>query len=222
MKYYYFTLISALLLFSVGLKSQCDTVVPATAVVYSTITTHTTNNADIWLCDGVDLTVTGRLNTIYAEGNNDIIIDNSSNVVFAKGPGTLTLNDGFTEVSHESNVTVTDNGNPNVIQQCASVVFDYTNAPTSGCDIYAGIDKGSIDHKVTLFPNPAINEINLNLPKGMVIESVSIYAMNGQLLQKKALLNGSKSIDVHELPDGIYMLQLNNWLEDGMMRFVKN
>ena len=221
MKQLSIVLLGVFLIATSDIMSQCDTVVPANAIVYSTQTTHATNGSDIWLCDGVKLTVTGKQNTIYAEGNNTIIIDNTGNDIFAKGPGNITLDQGFSGVYHESNVTVTDNSSANIIQQCSAVTFDYTNAPTSGCDIYAGIDINELT-RVTLFPNPALDVLNLNIPDHMSIESLSIYTMNGQLMQSTNLLNGNKSIDISDLSQGLYMLSISSSNGIKMIRFVKN
>lgn len=69
-----------------------------------------------------------------------------------------------------------------------------------------GIDKPTKNYDFTIFPNPAINHINLNLAEGEFPASIRIINLAGQVVISRLFENSS--IDISNIPSGIYLLQL--------------
>jgi hypothetical protein len=65
---------------------------------------------------------------------------------------------------------------------------------------------------LTLYPNPANNEIYLSNPKQIELEQVSIYDMTGRLVKTVSLegMGAEKAIDISELASATYMFIINN------------
>lgn len=59
-----------------------------------------------------------------------------------------------------------------------SIIYDNT----TNCGA-TSIDNVAIENKVVLFPNPAINKVNINLPENQ-IEGISVYDGSGRLIKK--------------------------------------
>jgi len=69
-----------------------------------------------------------------------------------------------------------------------------------------GIDTPIKRTEFTLYPNPASNQINLNLSEGVQPEMIRIYNLSGQLILSQAYQ--SNNIDISSIPTGIYLFQL--------------
>ena len=82
-------------------------------------------------------------------------------------------------------------------------------APTTGLDIAA-----TPNQEITLFPNPATDELNVNLQQ-FVGESITIgiFNVNGQLvknLEIDEVYEGVQSINVNTLENGTYLMQIRS------------
>jgi len=62
--------------------------------------------------------------------------------------------------------------------------------------------------KISLFPNPVRDVLNINLPENKETEII-LYTPNGQLIIKKTI-NNNATIDLKSLKSGIYILQIEN------------
>lgn len=99
---------------------------------------------------------------------------------------------------------------------CWSIIDDFSFDTTGIFLSASNLQKESIE----LFPNPCQNELNVRLQNGS-----SIFVMNslGQILIQKSISSevSVTSIDIHELPDGIYFLQVVNDTRMFMKTFIK-
>lgn len=68
------------------------------------------------------------------------------------------------------------------------------------------IDKPTTRIDFTIYPNPATNHISLNLPEGEQPERIRIVNLAGRIVLSKNYDNNS--IDISNLPTGIYLFQL--------------
>lgn len=66
-----------------------------------------------------------------------------------------------------------------------------------------------IDNSIRIYPNPASDMLKVQLPKEYVSKSIQIYNSLGYLV-KRETLNQSNSIEIKDLPNGIYFLKLDN------------
>lgn len=61
-----------------------------------------------------------------------------------------------------------------------------------------------------VYPNPAQNELNLNVAATEHILRVELYDLDGKLVLER---NGCKSLDINKLPNGLYLLKCTTDLE---------
>lgn len=78
---------------------------------------------------------------------------------------------------------------------------------------------------VTLFPNPANDQVNLRFNKNLEAIELALFSNSGQLLFVQQLNKVSKdhvlSLDIDQLPAGIYFFKLNNKRQEKVLSFVK-
>lgn len=83
---------------------------------------------------------------------------------------------------------------------------------------------GRIEKAISLkvYPNPAVNSINLSLP-GQVngISTVQITDAKGMLVMQKQILNTIQNIDVSRLANGVYMIKVLNGSNVIISKFIK-
>ncbi len=75
-------------------------------------------------------------------------------------------------------------------------------------DCFAGINENGIDNSVSLYPNPAANEINFttSLKSGFV----QIMDITGRILGTYAMQNSSLRVDTENMKQGIYLYSVLN------------
>ena len=65
--------------------------------------------------------------------------------------------------------------------------------------------------KVVIYPNPAYNEININLENSDSINSkMSIYSIDGKLMQNNVLTSSSNTVNISNLSTGYYIIKILN------------
>ena len=69
-----------------------------------------------------------------------------------------------------------------------------------------------------VWPNPAQNHITITAPSALTAASVSIYSISGQRLVSGAY---DAQIDISNLPNGVYFIELRNETSIARQRFVK-
>ncbi len=104
------------------------------------------------------------------------------------------------------------NGTGMPLQPTGSVIYK-SNTPNALED---AASKGNI----SLYPNPAKSQINLEIPSNYHPLSFAIYSHTGALVQTETSIN--ESIDISSLNPGIYFLSC--YTQEGMFtqRFIKN
>ncbi|MCG8696546.1 MAG: T9SS type A sorting domain-containing protein [Bacteroidales bacterium] len=76
------------------------------------------------------------------------------------------------------------------------------------------------DLQIALYPNPASGNINVQLNNSDA-STVQISSITGQVVKDVYYFEGETSIDVSELPSGIYIVEIQNNNETIQQRFVK-
>lgn len=66
------------------------------------------------------------------------------------------------------------------------------------------------NHSITLFPNPAFNEVNVK--SSVPLRHASIFSVNGELLIRKHFESKEAlyTLELPDLPEGLYMVRLND------------
>jgi len=105
---------------------------------------------------------------------------------------------------------------------CQSISEEFT---TVGC-VTNTIQVDFVE-KLDLFPNPSQNEININIEFSKVVnlEKLSIYDATGKLVLSEKItqstVNFQKKLNVQDLANGIYWLELMMDGKPQVLRFVK-
>ncbi|NOU18938.1 MAG: DUF333 domain-containing protein [Bacteroidales bacterium] len=83
------------------------------------------------------------------------------------------------------------------------------------------IDAEELPTSISVYPNPSNNTINVKLSNGAMIGVVKIYNTNGSLVKTENIDKTEKSINVSELPSGVYILSVDDSKGPLTTRFVK-
>ncbi|MGB1294215.1 MAG: choice-of-anchor J domain-containing protein [Flavobacteriales bacterium] len=124
--------------------------------------------------------------------NNNVL---STNVLFSSYSWTL----NGVQVSSLSSFSPNENG---------TYILDVLN--NNGClgseeYIVNGLSVNQSLVEVNIYPNPVVNEVNINLIDGT---EVSIWSLDGKLIKEVCLLNGK--INLTNLDSGVYFIQVKN------------
>jgi hypothetical protein len=173
---------------------------------------HTSNLQTAAGCDSTIVT-TVNVNTIDASitQNGSTLTANVSGASYQW----VDCNNGNTPIASETNqsFTATSNGDYTV------VITDGTCAITSDCFNINTVElKQYYKQSISVYPNPASYELNVEYGN-LIIEKMHMIDGRGKMV--KAINPNTKSINIADLPKGIYILQFltsNNVL---YCRFIK-
>lgn len=196
------TLLSTFIAF--GAIAQCSiSIAPLSTVVTTVGGLVSANAGTFWVCPGASPTFSGNTNTIAVEDGAVVSISGNDNIVSAKT---------FLGVSGDDNTIYTtdaalvlDQGSGNTIVQCASVVFDYTNAPTAGCAV--GVNEGTASVQVQILSNPVSDLLTIT-SNGNTIHGVQLIDLLGHVVRYQAGAN-VVLMDTGDLPAAVYMVQVH-------------
>lgn len=105
-----------------------------------------------------------------------------------------------------NNIQILTNGT--VLQQIENVT---TNTIDQAVDIPAKVPTApNLNKGVHIYPNPATNMMQITSPNNLAINSLQVFNLNGQSICQKQLPPNSNTatLDVQDLPNGYYILQL--------------
>jgi len=71
-----------------------------------------------------------------------------------------------------------------------------------------------------IYPNPAVNVFNISVANNIAIDRVNIYNQLGQKLMQEN--NLAPSIDISDLPQGIYIVELVSGNSIVRKKMIKN
>ena len=86
-----------------------------------------------WVCPNQTLQTDGGIMKIYLESGATMITGGGIDTVYAKTGSTITMTGGIHVIYHEPGVTLNMNGGIPTLYPCASLVFNYSQAPANGC-----------------------------------------------------------------------------------------
>jgi hypothetical protein len=142
--------------------------------------------------NGNTLTATGAGDFSWALNNNPISNNNSNSLI-------------ITELGNYS-VTITDENG------CSSA---------EGSLLVSIISTNELDqHNTFIYPNPAINNINLLLPS-IGIYSVTITDVTGKIISTSQISGASAQLDISQLSIGFYQINALSETESVLARFMK-
>ena len=92
-------------------------------------------------------------------------------------------------------------------------------------DIVTGIEKGSIENAISLYPNPTRDNLNINMLPGQTVGPLSVWSIVD--IFGREVIKGSSDelrkgrVDVGSLPTGFYTFILSRRSENNYIKFIK-
>jgi hypothetical protein len=75
--------------------------------------------------------------------------------------------------------------------------------------------------KVSAYPNPVTDKLNIQLPENLAGSKISLVNTSGQLVFGGVLNNAYTTIDMANMPGGIYLLKIINGSQSSVTKIVK-
>ena len=192
-----------ILALSASAFAQCNPAIPNNAVVISTTQTTGFGGSNIWVCAGVTLTSNGGSNNIFLEVGATIMAGGGSNTIYCPAGATVNVSSGSNIIYYVNTIDLVSTGGGPTLNQCTSINYDYSNAPTPGCGQTTGIYPERFELGINFFPNPSNGTINIS---GNVNGELKIFNALGEEVFNQQI---SKSSNLQiNLPKGIYFAQL--------------
>ncbi|MCB0697899.1 MAG: T9SS type A sorting domain-containing protein, partial [Chitinophagaceae bacterium] len=66
------------------------------------------------------------------------------------------------------------------------------------------------DNNITMYPNPARNELNVTYSKDMNVKGISVYNLVGKQVSNYRVNGTSAKLDIDNIPSGIYFIRLTD------------
>lgn len=82
------------------------------------------------------------------------------------------------------------------------------------------VDEVAATTNISLYPNPATDVINISVQGNNSGMNAEIYNVSGQMVHRAVVQNNS-SINISNLPDGMYYIKLKGETANGMQKFIK-
>jgi len=122
------------------------------------------------------------------------LLDGTSEQVFIADIRTLTFPDNNLSVNYTS-------GASGLLSLSAINKLYFSNG--------SGINNTTEASRLVIYPNPVVDVLNIgHLPEGE--NTVYIVGIDGRLLYHSTLTNGESQLNVSTLPDGFYILKVND------------
>jgi uncharacterized repeat protein (TIGR03803 family) len=109
----------------------------------------------------------------------------------------------------------------------AKIIYDLTSA--GGCESYSGLTQVGVvsginqlaaaNNELSVFPNPAGNVLFLKLPQAFTPTDVTVFNALGQPIYLP--FNADKSLDIENLPAGLYFVRVTDNTTVLIQNFVK-
>ena len=92
---------------------------------------------------------------------------------------------------------------------------DFGNVPV------AGMIRGN-NFDLSIYPNPALDELNINIISNIELVNVKIYNSIGKIIDDFNVEVKNSKIDISSLSNGIYFLGIDNGERNMLKKFIKN
>ena len=193
--------------------SICSSFTTITGKTFTTTGFYYDTLKNSTFCDSLieyNLTITDLDDSIYKSGTRLISHDTWAQHQW------VDCNNGFATLSGETNFDFT----PTASGQYAVIVSRGPCTDTSAClkVNFTDVKKNNFE-SISIYPNPAKNILTINSEFSLIESEISIYSINGKLIQPVLLSN--KSLDISELSTGLYFLSINSKNGSKNVKFIK-
>ena len=138
--------------------SQCNPAIPANAFVVNATQTTGFGGSHIWVCSNDTLTSNGGSNTIYLEVGAYLMAGGGSNFIYCPPGATVNVSSGLNTIYYVNPSDLVNTGGGPILNPCTSIAYDYSNAPTPGCNFTTAVSNENFSGSAVsenIFPNPA-------------------------------------------------------------------
>ncbi|HLA55888.1 MAG TPA: T9SS type A sorting domain-containing protein [Flavobacterium sp.] len=115
-------------------------------------------------------------------------------------------------------VVLSDLGNPAATAPDVAIdmpfMLDYT--------LTLGVSQNELSSKISVYPNPVKNVVNVDVPSDILVESAEIYDLTGRMVKSQNSAAGIQSINVSGLSSGNYILKLKSVQGSVTKKFIKD
>ena len=153
---------------------------------------------------------TGGSGTVTQDGGTRISHSNKNNTEWTftwRSPSTLQG-----QVRFYAAVNAVNNNGSNGGDQVVTAQSNLVNA--------LGISEAKL-LAFEMFPNPATEAINIQLPSGVLEAQIGVFDYTGRLVSSKIINTTDIQIDISDLAAGIYIIRVSSKDKIGAQRFVK-
>jgi hypothetical protein len=169
--------------------------------------------------NGCDSTATLSLTINNAPSNVQVSLNQGTFTVTAQNASNFAWMDCATNtlIPGETNATFT----PTISGSYAAMVSNACGSDTTTCEPIEvqGISETESE-LIAVYPNPS-NGIFTVASKGSIIQEVTLYSVNGELIWRNANNSHEITIDLSEYARGTYMLQVSTNQEARIFRLIK-
>ncbi len=176
-------------------------------------------NLDQWASE-TSWQVLDQNNTVlYASGgysDGTAGVTTPINETFCLAPGCYNFKimdsygDGMTSTNNPSGSYTIANNSGTVLAEltAANANFGTSNTTQFCVTSSVGIEEYLLSQSVTIAPNPANENLNIQTNNNNQIESIAIYNLAGQLLIEKSVNEKMSQIDISQLNGGMYLVKV--------------
>lgn len=109
-----------------------------------------------------------------------------------------------------------------VFDVCKGVTPAISKPVFSGVNDFNQLAKNEQIKQMSVYPNPASNSLNVQVPSGINLRSVVVLDMNGrEVYNSKKAVDIAKGIDISMLPEGVYAVRVETNKGAHLMKFIK-
>lgn len=83
------------------------------------------------------------------------------------------------------------------------------------------VDDIDVNTTVAVYPNPVVNTVNISLTENNEVLNAAIYNVSGQQVYNGTMTGNNTNIDVSNLADGMYYIQLKGDNTNATQKFIK-
>jgi len=76
--------------------------------------------------------------------------------------------------------------------------------------ISTGLEEDNANNLISLYPNPAIDQVNLHLPNSLINKTLEIKNVLGQIITKKTITSTDDIIDIRNYKQGVYFISIES------------
>lgn len=174
-----------------------------------------------WVCNGGSLILNGDRNYVYVDRGGVLSVSGDSNYVYARfhlvDTTILTIAGNYNFVDIDKRIVqagfYSDNGVNTTKKNCEPMNFDYSVAPSGGCEFWVGLEGVTVVKAAKIYPSPANDILYLVFPKEEIGDySIQLYDLMGKLVFSNQGNQRSNQIeiDVSALPIGTYIVRMES------------